>query len=232
MGSSAGSDDHDAGSGSAVIDAPIDATLGACPNRMHWEADFSSDPRTLDVNNDGVKDWAIRNGDPTNALPGQLDNGVWRVPGDQTVLDTQPKINFDGVTHVHVRMRATTDDGLTDQWGSVVWLNVGYGDGRFAPLMISVTRGLGSQTARLMSKDPITGSVYMVLGKTLLGGGMLDIELTVDATNHAVVFTVNSSPMFSLFLDQPSTPNDDRWISLVGWDVETEFDLVEIENCP
>ena len=69
-----------------------------------WEADFSSNPTTLDTNGDGAGDWVVHGGGTFSAA--SLAGGVWQTSA--VALDTSPACDFAATTIVDLRMRSTT----------------------------------------------------------------------------------------------------------------------------
>ena len=210
------------------VDVPGEV-IGACGSPKIWQADFTADPRTLDVNGDGVLDWAIRQGMP---MPGVMQNGVWTEPAPPiAALDTQPKQNFTTRTKIRVRMQNDVAGGT---YGAVFWINVGYGDADFAPIWIDLNKQpSGSQDLTLYTKNPALTPITLATASGL-GAGMVDVVLDLDPAAHVLFLQVAALPTVGpiSYTEIPTGGTDDRWATITAFSTQSEFDLVRIEVCP
>lgn len=212
-----------------AIDAPQprDAAGGpACGGKV-WLADFTTDPTTLDLNGDGMPDFAMRDAQP---LGGTLASGVWSESMPRP-LDSQPKQPFLTRTVVHVRMRNTVmpaPGGL----GAIFWINVDYDGTNFAPLYINAALQSGNtQTATLVGKSG-PSAAYVIAQVSFLDTGMHDYYLDIAPTQHVVDFKVDALDMpgksFTAFA---ANGNTDEWASLDAA-TASDFDELSVEVCP
>lgn len=209
--------------------SPDGPSIGICALPKIWEADFSGDPRALDVNGDGTPDWAIRAGNP---MPGVVAGGVWTesVP-PQAPLDTQPKQNFDTPTKVHVRMQ---NDVVGPGYGAVFWINVGYGDTMFAPIWMDLAlQANATESLTLYTKDPAQTPIILA-GKIGLAPGMHDMTLTINPAGHTVHLQIDALPVIGplAYTEIPVGGSDDRFATITAFSTTSEFDLVRVEVCP
>jgi hypothetical protein len=218
----------------ALVDAPTDVSINPsnCLTPKVWEADFSTDPRTLDVNGDTTFDWGIRSAAGAAQLPGTLSGGIWTVPAPPIVsLDTQPKQNFATRTKITLRMRHVGTSTNDDQFGAVFWINVGYGDTDFAPIYLALTHIGATQQLVLYTKDGTQAPIELDRRDNLTTA-MQEILLIVDPGTHLVSLTAGIATTVHTFTEIPANANDDRWASLVAWSSSVEFDRVRVEVCP
>jgi hypothetical protein len=218
------------------LDANADALTDVgteCATPRRWVADFTESPLTVDSDGDGTLDWVVRNSETsTDQLAGDLSDGTWSISKATTILDTRPMINWTGTTTAHLRMRATANSPTSGEvWGVIAWFNVGYGDGDFGAVVVSVTRGGGDQTVRLYTKTSTSQRVALDAPITGLPGGLLDITVEINATLHVARLEVNGMTRMGPFLEFTPT-NEDKYATLYAWDTDGEFDSVEIPNCP
>ena len=191
-----------------------------------WIADFDQDPTGLDVNGDGVDDWRLRSGDPFPV--GELGGGAWTANPGQ-VLDSHPKIDFEGTTVFEVSMRNVGMGGR----GAVAWLNAGYADGFFAPVFAQLQRqGDATQTLRVMGKSDNATQVLLT-EHTDLPDALIEVRLEVQTDPDEVTVFVDGVldgtyplPSFAV------SGNDDRWASLWAAESLSEFAHAEVHNCP
>ncbi len=210
----------------AVPDAPRDAG-DLCLAPKIWEADFSTDPETLDVNGDSIPDWDFRNGLPR---PGTISGGVWVAPTPPP-LDTQPKQDFRTRTRVEVKMRSVGDTPQTPtSHGAVFWINVGYGDADFAPLWLDANRLGATQSLHLYTKNALQQPIELA-ALADLGLGFIDATLDIDPTAHTVELRVGAMTRTATYTEIPLA-GDDRWATLVAFSSSSEFDYVKVAVCP
>ena len=210
--------------GSATDSSTGSETGDADCELLWWSADFSVDPTTLDVNGDGIADWAMRDGGAF--ATGQLGGGTWTAT-DSRPFDSRPLDDFTVRTVVDVRMRALAEGGN----GAVVWINVDYG-ATFAPLWTSVARdGQGGQTLVLYGKtdDATSVALHTVTG---LGPALVDVTLDIDPNADEVQLWVAGN--FEGTFAYPSfavNGNDDRFVTLLDWGADAEFDQIDVSQC-
>jgi hypothetical protein len=217
----------DAAVDTSVVDTRIADAPGVCNGKL-WLADFSTDPTALDVNGDGVADWALRDG---SSFPtAQLVGGVWSTPSASVALDTQPKQDFTTRVLIHVRMRNTTVGGAR---GAVFWINVGYDAGNsFAPLYVDAKlQGAGTQTLSFWTKNAV-GVEQLLDQATSLPPDFLDVDLDVDPTTLRVKYAGGGITGTSMLVRQPQGSATDKWATVVAYSGASEFDMVRVEVCP
>jgi hypothetical protein len=215
-----------------TVDAAADASTTECDGKV-WLADFSVDPTTIDLNADGILDFAMRDG---SALGGTLADDVWAqaTTGDIRPLDTEPKQTFMTRTLVHVRM-ADTMVPPVGGYGAVFWINVGYDGSNMAPLYVDAELQADGQTqnAILYGKTD-GGTAAPLLTVNGLAAGMHDYYLDIDPIGHVVGFQVDSATStqepFPYFA---ADGNTDQWASIDAWSNTTAtYGYERVEACP
>lgn len=213
-----GDDDDDDG------DDDDDDDMNVCKDGLFWSADFSVDPTTLDVNDDAINDWAMRDGSPFPIE--ELTNGIWSSIGRD--LDTRPLDDFQSRLLVDVRMRATSP-GFQ---GAVFWVNVNY-DVTFSPIWVRA-RGLpnGDQVVTLLHKTDGATSVPLIEVDGF-DSDFIDVSLEIDTDAGEVSLWIDDNyEGTESYASFPIGGNDDRYATLIGWGATAEFDEVTIEQCP
>ena len=227
---------------SVIVDAPVvhdtpddvaidGPTAGLCGGKI-WEADFSTDPTTQDLNHDNVDDFVIRDGSP---FPGVLAGGVWTLAAEAEPLDTRPLQNFTTRVIARVRMRSTSPPTTH---GAIMWLNVNYNGTTFTPVFVDAAMkvasatGVITQTATLYTKAS-DGSEVAGASVADLDTGMHDYSLDIDsaaATAHYIVDGVDLGTQ--TLTPDPLGGNDDRFATVQANGGAAEFDEFRLEVCP
>ena len=214
----------------AVLVAPDAAsTLDALPTcgGKVWLADFSSDPTLLDLNGDGVPDWAMRDG---SLFPvSQLTDGIWSVPAGSQPLDSQPKQTFTTRTLVHGRMRGKTVNSVN---GAQFWINVDYdGSGMFAPLFVeAILQADNTQTLTVWTKMPPSTELQLTQ-VTGLTTDFLDFDLDINPATPSVQFT-GGGVSTDLTLMRLASTATDQWATVTASSQAADFDYLRVEVCP
>jgi hypothetical protein len=231
--------------GNDAIVAPIDATTGldgldaaapvgsACGGTL-WHADFSVDPTTIDLNGDGVADFATRDGMP---LGGTLGSGVWTAPALTPPLDTRPAQPFTTRVVIDVSMRDLTR-GSGDH-SAVMWLNSAYTQSMYAPLFLDLRR----------DSDSAAAQTWTMYGKIDTGGSdtvddaLQSDYVTDDGFHH---FHIDIDPVgltYDVTIDDydegtyhyytiDRNGNADEWATVAALGGDSAFDDFQIEVCP
>jgi hypothetical protein len=232
---------HAAGDGGPDIDAiilPADATASsdaavdligsACSGKL-WHADFSVDPTTIDLNGDGIKDFATRDGTP---LAGTLGSGVWTVPANSAALDTRPPQPFTTRVVIDVVMRDLTR-GSSDH-STVVWINTAYSPTSFAPLFLDLRR----------DSDELNSQTWTTYGKIDGDETTIDYDYLEDDDFHHFHFDIDPKQLtYDLAVDGYDSGtydyyatdldgNTDEWATVDALGGDSAFDDFQVEVCP
>jgi len=196
-------------------------TCATAPRR--WLVDFSVDPTTLDTEQDPALDWAVRGGGTFPA--GELVGGSW-VASSSLALDTQPKLDFLGRTHVAARMRATGAGGI----GATVWINVDYAAGMFAPLWMTMQLAAANgQVFRVHGKQ--LGNDDVVLADLPIAAGLVTAALDIDPATGMLSGSVEGVAFGPVAFPRLAVANDDRFLTVIAYATPSEFDYVELVTC-
>jgi len=210
-----------------AADAAVDSA-GACGGKL-WIADFSTDPSQLDVNGDGVKDWALRDGStfPTS----QLSGGVWHVPSaGLPPLDTQPKQPFTTRTLVQARMRGTASNGAR---GAVFWINVGYqADNSFAPLFVDAKLEVDNTLTLHVLTKTAAGLEQELAQHSGLPNDFVDFSIDIDPSTLRATFAGGGIAGTYQLVQQAAGTATDQWATLTAYSTAAEFDAIRVEVCP
>jgi hypothetical protein len=219
----------DAGSGSGS--AACTPRLGSACGGTLWATDFTTDPTTLDINCDGVADWAVRGG---SAFPtGQLADGMWQSPSPSSPLDTNPAQPF--TTHVVIDTSLQSTQAPTPGgYGAVFWLNFAYGsDGSFAVVFADVElQSDNTQTLYLYTKtDPATA--MQLASVTGLGSGLIPVRLDIDPTALTVGYALGGSGISgSQGVPRIGVASTDQWATVVAYSAAANLGPTSVEVCP
>jgi hypothetical protein len=213
-------------------DAPMLEMNGSACGGAVWHADFSVDPTTIDLNGDGIDDFALRAG---GALPGSLSNGTWIVPAGSSPLDTQPKQPFTTRVVVDVTMQSVTRGS---DHGAVCWINTGYTATMFEPLFLDLQRdsdSSNSQTLTVFGKqgsDAVEAQIdAFSVGDDNLHHFHVDIDpsaLTYHLTMDGSTQDRGSKSYYAI----PLNGSTDQWATVVAYDGDSVFDDFQVKVCP
>jgi hypothetical protein len=211
----------------ATLDGGLDGGQLSCTSKVSWESSLDTDPTA-----GSVQRFVIRGG---GAFGGTLSGGTWRSTG--LALDTSPLTDFQGVTYAKVKMRALPASGVISN-GATFWINVDYDDnaGSFAPVWFQLRReaSAATQTGFLYTKADSSGEPVELQRFDGLPAELVTLELRVDAPANRLAFRVADRPVFVTTyapIKNPGGANKDRFATLLGWDVEAEFDEIVVAEC-
>jgi hypothetical protein len=217
--------------GDAAPDSSHDATVAkgsACGGKL-WHTDFSVDPTTIDLNGDGIADFATRDGTP---LAGTLGSAGWTVPANSAALDTRPPQPFTTRIVIDVVMRNLTR-GSGDH-STVMWINTAYAQSSFAPLFLDLR----------LESDAGSAQTWTMYGKSGTDDDPLDSDFFVDDQFHH--FHVDIDPVgltydLSIDGDDQGTfayysvtrgSNNDEWATIDPLGGDSAFADFQVEVCP
>jgi len=184
-----------------------------------WELDFNSDPTALDANADGQGDWVVRDGSAFDAA--SLDAGVWQA---NATLDTFPENDFNELTTVEVRFRATSVGGT----GAVFWINADWTGSNAVPLYAALQlQPNGSQTLTVYRKVS-NGTLIRLATVVGLSADFVTLRLLIDPDLDTVNIRVNGRQYSTHAYATWPTGNDDRFASILPWDCDAQFDYVSV----
>jgi len=228
----AGDARHDGTPDTRSADAPKLLMNGSACGGAVWHADFSVDPTTIDLNGDGIDDFAVRGGGP---LPGSLGSGLWTVPANSAALDTQPKQPFTTRVVIDVTMQDVTR-GSGDH-STVCWINTAYTSTAFAPLFIDARRDSDEATSQTISiygkmgSNAVESSIdAFSFGDNNLHHYHLDIDPSALTYDLVVDGSMDrgSKAYYSIALNG----NDDQWATVQALGGDSVFDDFQVEVCP
>lgn len=215
-----------------ALDAPKLLMNGSACGGAVWYADFSVDPTTIDLNGDGIDDFAVRGGGP---LPGVLGGGMWTVPAASSPLDTQPKQPFTTRVVIDVTMQDLTRG--SGAHSTVCWINTAYTSTTFAPLFVDVRRDSDESTSQ-------TISIYGKMGSNAVESS-IDAFSFGDNNVHQYHLDIDPSALtYDLVVDGtmdrgsktyyaiPLAGNDDQWATLDATGGNSVFEDFRVEVCP
>jgi hypothetical protein len=218
----------DSSSGAAADSSSSSSSSGGEPGcgGLWWEADFDTDPTTLDVNEDGTEDWVVR---PGGQFPvAELAGGVWSVSESHVPLDTRPRDDFVTRTLVSVQMRTTEPGG---DRGATFWINVDYTAGSFAAIFVNLPLNDGAQRLRLMTRSDPSQEVLLTEVEDL-STEFVRVDLEIDPVADEVTLWIDRDLQGTFdFPVIPSTGNNDRFATLLAWGTDAEFRHVRVQRC-
>ncbi len=184
-----------------------------------WEAEFDTNPTTLDFNADGTGDWVRRDGQPFSTA--SLAQGVWHA---DCTLDTTPINSFAELTTAEVRFRNTGVGGN----GAVLWINADWAGGTFAPLFAYLQlQGDGTQTLSVYSKRDSSTPVRL-MAVTGLPSGFVTLRLLIAPTPNTVNVHVNGAEKGTYVYYTFAQTGSDRFASVLASGSAADFDYVRI----
>jgi len=203
--------------------ARLDAT--AClPNAPEvlsavWEAEFDTDPTTLDFNADGGGDWTRTDGQPFNTA--SLSQGVWHA---DSPLNTRPTNDFTGLTTAELRLRNTSVGGN----GAVFSINADWSGGTFAQLYAYLQLQVdGTQTLSVYSKRDSSTPVRL-MAVTGLPADFVTLRLLIDPTPNTVNVHINGTEKGTYTYYTFAQTGSDRFASVQASGSAADFDYVHI----
>jgi prepilin-type N-terminal cleavage/methylation domain-containing protein len=184
-----------------------------------WEADFSSDPTTRDVNGDGAGDWVVHGGGTFPAS--SLAAGVWQTSA--VALDTSPACDFAAPTIVDLRMRSTAAGA-----SAVFLINADRIGTVCVPLMATLKLEPEGTQMLNVSKKKSTGVFETLIVARGLPSDFVDLRLLIDPVVHSVSVTVNGNFVGTYGYGVPGTSTTDKFASIYSTGGIAEFDYVRI----
>ena len=182
-----------------------------------WQADFSADPTSVDLNGDGP-DWNVRNGGAIH--PSKIHDGIWDVGADALVeLDTAPDDGFAELTTVDLRFRCTQTNG----GGIYFQINADYTGGGFTPAVATIEL-LPDGTQQLT----VTAGAATLVRISGLPADFVTLRLLIDPgpdTNNIVVDGTDRGT-YSYIPSAPTT--EPRCATLHDWGSNGQWDYVRI----
>jgi hypothetical protein len=184
-----------------------------------WEAEFDTNPTTLDFNADGTGDWVRHDGQPFNTA--SLSQGVWHA---DCTLDTRPINSFAELTTAEICFRNTSVGGN----GAVFSINADWSGGTFAPLFAYLQlQGAGTQTLSVYSKRDSSTPVRL-MAVTGLPAGFVTLRLLIDPTPNTVNVHVNGAEKGTYTYYTFAQTGSDRFASVLASGSAADFDYVRI----
>jgi hypothetical protein len=190
-----------------------------------WKLDFDGDPRTVDVNYDGVADWSEASGSGLDNVAA-LSDSVWQASAASNVtLRTQGDADFTGLTTIELRCRGVSYDPAG--YGAHLVANIDRDGNSHGVVRVSVRKEAnGSQSARVYATTSPAAET-IVAEATGLSTEMVEFRLVVDPTADVVATWINGVFQSTVPYVR-STGNSDRFFSLGPSSSDAEFDYVSI----
>ncbi|MCX5654444.1 MAG: type II secretion system protein [Planctomycetota bacterium] len=185
----------------------------------YWEADFSSNPTTLDANGDGAGDWVVHGGGtfPTSGLSG----GVWQTT--TAAIDTSPACDFAAATVVDLRMRSAAAGA-----SAVFLINSDHVGTVCVPLTATLKlEAEGTQTLTV-SRKKSDGTFESLITASGLPSAFVDLRLVIDTAAHSVSVTANGSFVGTYGYGAPAVSTTDKFASIYASGGTAEFDYARI----
>lgn len=186
-----------------------------------WELDFDRNPTTVDLNGDGLGDWAVDSG--AAFAVNSLSGGVWQ---PTQTIQTQPESDFTGLTTIELRCRAVSGGGH----GAVMAINADRHGGQSVQLLSALTlQGDGTQLLRIF-RVTSGGEMPLLAMVGGLPGGMIDLRLMIDPPSATFNLNINDTDRgsFSYVRDAIVGRPGRVWLSAVG--ASAAFDYVRIRE--
>ncbi len=153
----------------------------------YWKLDFDADPTAADINGDDQGDWARRDGEAFDAE--FLAGSVWSA---DSVLDTSPSHDFDGVTTVDVRFR-NTSLGAADDLGAVFWINADWSDdASAAPLVAALTLQQNGTQVLTVSQWSEPSELHSLVIVPELSADFVSLRLVIEPVSNTVAVWVDN----------------------------------------
>jgi hypothetical protein len=142
--------------------------------------DLAADPRTLDLDADGVADWEVKD----DASPGEITGGV--IALEQQIMRVGLEAELNRPFVLELRLQDDTDDGNPAK------LEVKYDldDGIAAKFKLYVDRDGSGQTVTLYTHDPDHDDIELHT-VTVEAGDMIDVRLFVDPDRDTLAIAVD-----------------------------------------
>jgi hypothetical protein len=186
----------------------------------YWEANFTSNPTTLDSNGDGLPDWVAPNGATFNAA--SVSGGTWQANG--ATLYSNPGNNFSQLTLVDIRIAATS----AGSWAGFS-MNAARSGNTCAPILARITQQSdGYQTIQVWRKlnDSTTDSLLLIPN---LPSGPTDLHLIVDPAYGSVGIRVNGQEYGSFAYNAYASSDTSTYVQLTS-SGSAQFNHVRIQE--
>lgn len=206
-------------------DVPMEATVNLI-NRPQivdsiWEAEFGVDPTTLDINTDGVADWARP--DAGGFTMADLTSGVWAA---RHALKTQPAKDLSGVVIGEIRWRAT-DSG---QPGATWTLTFDQSGGVQGRVIIQIAKVSSSEQAVAMITTDGAGTTNTLGAVSGLPLDMVEVRVVIDPDEDHVSLRVNGEDVGSYEYLLGAYADQDRVSTITPLGSGVEIDWVRIRE--
>ncbi|MEX0887238.1 MAG: hypothetical protein WD009_12460 [Phycisphaeraceae bacterium] len=169
-----------------------------------WELDFTRNPRLVDFNGDGTRDWEVATGEGFRMS--QLTGGIWYA--DQEIR-AEPVMTFNELTEIHVRMRHASNDSTL---GPAVRIHAHWSGGQTAPLDAYVY-GDGVRQRFVLENGP-AGQLVDVADLPLLD--FVDVRLLIDPAYGTVNVRINGEDRGSYTYQRTGTVGLSPGLTLRG----------------
>ena len=185
-----------------------------------WESEFNTDPTTLDMNGDGLGDWA-----PATGVfdPATVSGGIWNATSNLVIA---PDNDFTQVTTVELRFRCTSVCGSSP--GVAFRINADRSNSNYVPLYAGLMlTGEGTQTLMVYCM-PDSGTRTSLLTLPGLPADFVDLRLLIDPALDTVNVRVNGGDCgtFTYVLSPESGASRSATLLVSG--AAAQFDRVRI----
>lgn len=172
-----------------------------------WETNFTSNPTTLDSNNDGLPDWVTPSNSTFSAA--SVSGGTWQANG--ATLYSNPGNNFSQLTLIDVRFAANS----AGSWAGFS-MNAARSGTTCAPILARITQQSdGYQTVQVWRKlnDSTTDTLLLIPN---LPSGPTDLHLIVDPSYGSVGIRVNGSQYGSFAYSAYASSDTSTYVQLTS----------------
>jgi hypothetical protein len=186
-----------------------------------WDADFSTNPTSLDTLGSSGGDWVRHDGAAFSTT--SLSGGLWTCDGQ---IDTRPLNSFTDLTSVEVKIRATSTAGT----GAFVAVNPHWSTSTAGSIycLLALT-STGTQTLTVYRKTASTTSQLLTTVPNL-SSSAVTVRFLIDPSRDVFNVTVNGMQKGTWsFARFTQTSTSDKCVSLgVGTGSAGEFDNVAV----
>ncbi len=185
-----------------------------------WEADFAVDPTTVDLNGDGLPDWATDGGGPLGAAT--LVGGVWVL---NTTLNTNPGNDFVGLTTVEAVFRDTTLPG----GGAAIRIPVDRSGSTYGAIIVRLALQSGDTQTLTIDTKPDGSTERRLFILPGLPNAYVTLRLLIDPALDTMNVRVNGQDR-GTYAYVRSAGDSDRSVKLYsqGGDTGAKFDYVRV----
>ncbi len=192
----------------------------------YWNLDFDTDPTIVDANGDGQGDWVRRDGQPFNVA--SLWGSIWWA---DTVLDTSPMHDFDGVTTIDVRFK-NNSLAMGENLGSVFWINADWSDNTAGvPLAATLTLQPDGTQILTVAQWSESSELRPLVIVPWLSADFVSLRLVIEPVSNTVAVWVDNVLRGARTYTPEAGNATERFASIFPYGSGAEFDWISIRVC-